>query len=178
MVLDASERITEQDLRLMRLVLDIGRGLVIAINKWDHMEEYDKEQIKSQLDRRLQFVDFCPQFFISALHGTGVGKLFATVNKIHRLAQTEVSTSDLTQDLEQLTQQHQPPLSKGRRIRLRYAHMGGHNPFTIVIHGKQLDSLPGSYLTYLKKAFRKKYQLEGIPIHLRMKRDDNPYSNS
>lgn len=176
-MLDAREGVTEQDLRLIGLVIKMGKALIIAINKWDGMNEYDRNQVKQTLDRRLSFVDFARRYFISALHGTGVGKLFYAIHEAYQSAQQALSTANLTKVLEKAVVEHQPPLIKGRRIRLRYAHLGNHDPLTIVVHGKQTDRIPISYRRYLGNYFRGAFNLVGVPLILYFKSDVNPYMN-
>jgi len=176
LVIDAREGVTDQDASLLGMTLDSGRGLVIAVNKWDGMDTYSREQVKSELDRKLRFIDFAQIHFISALHGTGVGKLFDSIHRAHDSAFVEVNTSRLTQILEDAVTAHQPPMVRGRRIKLRYAHLGGHNPPTIVIHGNQTSSLPDSYRRYLAKGFRSALQLEGTPVRIETRTGKNPYA--
>ena len=175
LLLDAREGIVEQDLHLLGYVLETGRALVIALNKWDGMDEYARDQVRQAIRRRFVFVDFAKIHFISALHGTGVGNLFASVEKAHASAFKKITTAHLTQALERVIAGHAPPLANGRRIKLRYAHLGGHNPPIIVIHGKQTDKLPDSYVRYLEKNFRKLLRLEGTPIRIQLRSDDNPF---
>jgi GTPase len=175
MVFDARESLTDQDMRLLGWILESGRGLVLAFNKWDGMSEYDRERVKQNMDRRLGFVNFARRYFISALHGTGVGELYRAVDEAYASSTKELSTSLLTQVLEQAIFDHQPPLVSGRRIRLRYAHVGGHHPLIIVVHGKQIESLPDSYRRYLAGYFRQSFQLVGIPVRVQLVNDKNPY---
>lgn len=175
MVFDAQREISEQDLRLMGLVMQVGKALVIAINKWDGLDSHQREVIKSDLDRRLDFVDFAKVHFISAKHGTGVGEIFDSVKRAYISATTPLVTSQLTRILEDAILAHQPPLVKGRRIRLRYAHPGGLNPPCIVIHGKQIKSLPPSYKRYLSNCYRKALKLEGTPVKIELRNTENPY---
>lgn len=174
-LLSAIEGVGEQDLRLIGWVLDAGKGLIIAVNKWDAIDEIDRERIKSELDRRLTFVSFARRYFMSAIHGTGVGKLYYAVEEAHASGAKEISTADLTRVLEQAVRDHQPPLSKGRRVKPRYAHLGSHHPLRIVVHGKQVEELPNAYVRYLQATYRKAFQLEGIPVIMKMKNDNNPY---
>lgn len=176
MVLDAREGVVEQDLHLLGFVLETGRALVIAINKWDGMTADDKARVKADIERRLVFVNFARIHFISALHGTGVGELYASIHKAHESAFKKLSTSYLTKILEDALQDHQPPLVNGRRIKLRYAHMGGSNPPLIVIHGNQTESVPNSYRRYLENTFRRVMDLEGTPIRIEFKTGENPYA--
>lgn len=175
LVINARDGITEQDLRLLGFAVDAGKGLVIAVNKWDGMDEYEREQVRQAMDRRMSFVNFARRYFISALHGTGVGKLYHAVDEAYASTLCEISTAELTKALEKATAVHVPPLVKGRRIRLNYAHLGGHDPLMIVVHGKQTTSLPGSYRTYLANYFRKTFKLKGIPVLIKLKTDLNPY---
>jgi GTPase len=178
LMLDAHEGIVEQDLHLLGYVLETGRALVIALNKWDGMDEYARDQIKQAIRRRFVFVDFARIHFISALHGTGVGNLFDSVNTAYESAFRTISTPRLNQMLERIQNSHQPPLINGRRIKLRYAHVGGHNPPIFVIHGKQTDELPDSYVRYLEKNFRKLLKLEGTPIRIQLRNDENPFTKN
>lgn len=175
MVFDAHEGVFEQDLHLIKLIIDAGKGLLIVINKWDGLESEHKESIKKELTRRLEFASFAPIFFISAKHGSGVGKLLPKVEAIYNACMKELKTSELTRILEEAVSRHPPPLVNGRRIKLRYAHAGGHNPPLIVIHGNQTDSLPQQYKRYLMKLFRSVLKLEGTPVRLEFKSSKNPY---
>ena len=175
-VLDARDVVTDQDMHLLGKVLQFGKGLILAFNKWDGMDDYDREQFKEAADRKLEFVDFARRYFISALHGTGVGKLYQAIDEAFESVKIQLSTPELTTALEQAQKSHQPPLVGGRRIKLRYAHLGGHDPLVIVIHGKQIEKLPGSYQRYLVNFFRKRFKIIAIPIHLRFINDSNPYT--
>ena len=175
LVIDARESITEQDLHLLGFILQAGKGLVIAINKWDGLSDEQKENVRTDISRRLVFADFVKVKFISALHGTGVGELYPLIEEAYESAYQKFSTSQLTRILEQAIASHQPPMVKGRRIKLRYAHAGGHNPPIIVIHGKQTQSLPGSYKRYLENFYRKALNLTGTPIKIEFRDSDNPY---
>jgi GTPase len=175
MLMDGQEGITDQDLHLLGAAIKAGRAVVIAINKCDHLPTQSKQQIKRAIDRRLIFADFARIHYISALHGTGVGDLFQSIDEAYRAANREMTSSQLTQILQQLVAKHQPPLVSGRRIKLRYAHPGGHNPPIIVIHGKQTSSLPPSYQKYLINGFRKALKLVGTPLQVTFHTEDNPY---
>ncbi|MDA1371866.1 MAG: ribosome biogenesis GTPase Der [Proteobacteria bacterium] len=172
---DAREGIVEQDLHLLGYVVETGRALVIAINKWDGMEEGEKDWIKSEIRRRFTFVDFAKIHFISALHGTAVGDLYKSIHKAYDSANMKLTTHRLTQLLQDAIADHAPPIVNGRRIQLRYAHAGGQNPPIIVIHGKQTSKLPGHYSRYLEKTFRKSLKLEGTPVRIELRSDDNPF---
>ncbi len=175
LVIDAGEGIVDQDLHLLGHVIDTGRALVIALNKWDGLEHEHKAYLKQELERRLRFIDFADIHYISALHGTGVGNLYKSIKRAHRSATEKFSTNFLTRILEDCVSEHQPPLVKGRRIKLRYAHSGGHNPPIIVVHGNQTDSIPGHYVRYLEKAFRRALDLHGTPIRMEFRTGDNPF---
>ena len=159
----------------MGLVLEVGRSLVIAVNKWDGLAPELRAEMQRQLDRRLDFVDFAEVRIISALHGTGVGELFASIDTAYTSSQIEVPTSLLTDLLYKALEAHSPPLVHGRRIKLRYAHMGGRNPPTIVIHGNQTESVPGSYKRYLANFFRKSLKLTGTPVMIELRQGENPF---
>lgn len=176
-VIDAREGVTEQDLHMIGFVIDAGKSMVLAINKWDGMDAEEKDKVKSELQRRLVFLDFVKWHFISALHGSGVGDIFASVNAAYKSATKPLSTPELSRILEEAVKVHQPPLVRGRRIKLRYAHAGGHNPPVIVIHGNQTKDLPSSYQRYLMNLFRKKLNLIGTPIRLQLRSSDNPYKD-
>ncbi|MEH6492078.1 ribosome biogenesis GTPase Der [Halopseudomonas sp.] len=175
-VVDAREGIVEQDLHLLGFVLEAGRALVIAVNKWDGMENEEKEFVKTELQRRLIFAQFADLHFISALHGSGVGLLYKSVDKAFESAMTKIPTRRMTEILEDAVTEHQPPMVNGRRIKLRYAHLGGSNPPIIIVHGNQVDSVPRSYTRYLENTYRKVLKLAGTPIRVEYKGGDNPYS--
>lgn len=178
LVLDAREgEVAEQDASLAGHILESGTAVVVAINKWDGLEDDQRDWIRTQLERRLPFLEFAERYFISALHGSGVGDLFDAVHTAYRSACIDVSTSELTRILEQAVHEHQPPLVQGRRIKLRYAHQGGQNPPVIVIHGNQTERLPAAYKRYLVNYFRKALRLVGTPIQLVFRTGENPYKN-
>ena len=174
-VMDAREGVVEHDLNLLGFVLETGRALVIALNKWDGMEQGEKDYVKTELERRLMFVDWADIHFISAKHGTGVGHLYKSVQTAFKAAVTRWPTNRLTQILEDCVQEHQPPTVNGRRIKLRYAHLGGANPPLIVIHGNQVDAVPKTYTRYLENTYRRVLKLVGTPIRIEYKGGDNPY---
>ncbi|WP_282177829.1 ribosome biogenesis GTPase Der [Vibrio nereis] len=176
-VIDARENISDQDLSLLGFALNAGRSIVIAVNKWDGLDTDVKEHVKKELDRRLGFVDFARIHFISALHGTGVGHLFESVQEAYKSATTRVGTSVLTRIMKMATEDHQPPLIRGRRVKLKYAHAGGYNPPIVVIHGNQVNELPDSYKRYLMNYFRKSLEIMGTPIRINFQSSDNPFEN-
>ncbi len=179
MMIDARTEIADQDLHLIGYVLEAGRALVLTINKWDGLDEYQKDKILAGLDKQLPFVRFAETFFISALHGSGVGKLYAAIDRAYESATRDYSTSELTRLLEKAVQAHQPPLVHGRRIKLRYAHQGGMNPPRIIIHGNQVEKVPSVYQRYLTNFFRTELKSVGTPIKVEFKGSSaNPYARS
>ncbi|MBY5948211.1 ribosome biogenesis GTPase Der [Photobacterium rosenbergii] len=175
LVIDARENISDQDLSLLGFALNAGRSLVIAVNKWDGLDNEVKERVKSELDRRLGFVDFARIHFISALHGTGVGHLYESVQEAYQSATKRISTSMLTRIMQMAQDDHQPPMIRGRRVKLKYAHAGGYNPPIIVIHGNLVNELPGSYKRYLMNYYRKSLEMMGTPIRIQFQSSDNPF---
>lgn len=174
-VIDAHETVVEQDATLFGMVAERGRGLIIAVNKWDGIPMDKRDEIRSGLDLRLPFLDFAPTHFISALHGSGVGDLMRMVNTAYDASMRDLQTPELTRVLETAMQQHQPPLVRGRRIKLRYAHQGGRNPPIIIIHGNQVQHVPDAYRRYLANVFRKNFRLEGTPVRVEFRSDENPF---
>jgi GTP-binding protein len=177
-VMDAREGVVDHDLNLLGFALETGRAIVIALNKWDGMEPGEREYVKTELQRRLFFVDFADIHFISALHGTGVGHLYGSVQAAFKSAITRWPTSRLTQILEDAVGDHQPPMVNGRRIKLRYAHLGGANPPLIVIHGNQVEKVPRSYTRFLENTYRRVLKLVGTPIRIEYKGGENPYEGN
>ena len=175
MLVDAREGVTEQDAHLLGHVVEAGRGLVLAVNKWDGLAPDRRERVRTELDLRFGFIDYATIHFISALHGTGVGDLFGAVDAAWAAANRSLSTPVLTRQLQTAVEAHPPPTVRGRRIKLRYAHQGGTNPPVIVIHGNQTESLPGSYRRYLERWFRRTFHLEGTPVRIELRSGANPY---
>ena len=174
-IMDARDGVTEQDLRLLGFILESGRALVIAMNKWDGLTVSERDNARTSIDRRLNFVHFARIHYISALHGTGVGNLFESINEAYTSANKKLSTPQLTKMLLEIVNTHTPPLVRGRRIKLRYAHAGGHNPPVIVVHGNQVESLPDSYKKYLANTFQHRLKLMGTPVKIELRRSDNPF---
>lgn len=175
LVIDAQETVTEQDASLLGMVLDSGRALVIAVNKWDGLESDQRDFVKRELERKLCFIDYAKIHFISALHGSGVGNLFGSINKAWQSANIQVSTSKLNQILEEAITSHQPPMVRGHRIKLRYAHMAGQNPPRFILHGNQTESVPASYRRYLENFFRSTLKLTGTPVKIEFRQTKNPF---
>ena len=176
LVVDAQEGLVEQDLHLMGTVIDAGRALVVAVNKWDHLDPDVREKIRQTLRRRLNFIPWAKVHYISALHGTGVGDLYGSIKEGYEAATTKFSTNALTRILEDAVEDHQPPLVRGRRIKLRYAHQGGMNPPRIVIHGNQTKDVPESYRRYLENIYRRVLNITGSPVKIEFKSGENPFA--
>ncbi|MEF8834105.1 MAG: ribosome biogenesis GTPase Der [Halofilum sp. (in: g-proteobacteria)] len=176
LVLDARQGLAEQDQHVVGHVLDAGRALVVAINKWDGLDRYTKDRVRADRERRFGFVDFAETRYISALHGTGVGDLLKAVDRAHGAAMANLQTHQLTRTLEDAVAEHQPPLVGGARVKLRYAHQGGSNPPTIVVHGNRVDRLPAAYKRFLEKRFREQFRLRGTPVRFEFRSGENPYS--
>jgi GTP-binding protein len=175
-LVDAQEGVTEQDASLFGTIVGRGRSLVIGINKWDKLATEQRENVRREMDLKLAFLEFAPRQFISARHGSGVGELLAAVDRAYAAAHREMPTTELTRLLEEAVIAHQPPLVRGRRIKLRYAHQGGRNPPIIVIHGNQTERVPDAYRRYLENVFRKAYDLVGAPVRVEFRTDENPYA--
>ena len=176
LVVDAQEGLVEQDMHLMGTVVDSGRALVVAVNKWDHLEPEVREKIRETLRRRLNFIPWAKIHYISALHGTGVGDLYGSIRQAYDAAVTKFSTNVLTRILEDAVADHQPPLVRGRRIKLRYAHQGGMNPPRIIIHGNQTKDVPEAYRRYLENIYRKVLSITGSPVKIEFKSGENPFA--
>jgi GTP-binding protein len=174
-VVDAQDEIGVHDARLLGMVAERGRGLVLAVNKWDGLESAARTRAKEAIDFKLPFLDFMPVHTISALHGSGLAGLMKDVQAVHAAATRELKTPELTRVLEKAVFDHQPPAVIGRRIKLRYAHLGGRMPMTIVVHGNQTDKLPDSYTRYLVNEFRRAFELKGLPLRVELKTGDNPF---
>jgi GTPase len=174
-VVDAQDEIGVHDARLLGLVAERGRGLVLAVNKWDGLESAARTRVREAIDFKLPFLDFMPVHMISALNGSGLSELMRDVNAVSAAARRELKTPELTRVLEKAVFDHQPPAVIGRRIKLRYAHLGGRDPITIVVHGNQTDKLPVSYKRYLTNEFRRAFELKGLPLRVEVKTGDNPF---
>lgn len=176
-LIDAQEGVTDQDLHLIEYTLNCGKALVVAINKWDGLEESQKDDLLRQIDRKLGFVtDFIKIHYISALHGTGVGDLFKSIHQAYDAATKKLKTSDINNILTKAQIAHPPPSVRGKIIKLKYAHIGGHNPPLIIIHGNQTKAIPESYKRYLSNCFRKAFDIYGTPIKLQFESGENPFA--
>jgi len=178
LVVDAREGITEQDAHVAAYILESGRALVVAINKWDGLDEDRRDWIKREIDRKLQFLDFAEFHYISALRKKGLSELFKSVDIAYKAAMAKLATPQLSRALADAVAQHQPPVSKGVRPKLRYAHQGGSNPPIVVIHGNHVDGIKDSYTRFLEKTFRKAFELSGTPLRVQYKQGENPYVES
>ena len=176
-MLDATEGVTEQDASVLGAVLDAGRALVIAVNKWDGQSDYQRQQTESLLARKLSFVDWAEAVRISALHGSGLRELFKAVHRAHSSATRQFSTAEVTRALETAIESHPPPVVRGHAAKLRFAHPGGENPPTFVVHGNRLRTLAESYRRYLENYFRKRFKLVGTPVRFVFKEGENPYKD-
>ena len=175
-VLDAREGINEQDASLLGLCLERGRALVVAVNKWDGLAPYQRDEARRLLDLKLPFIGFARLHFISALHGSGVGDLMESVDHAYAAAMRELPTPELTRALAEAVNAHAPAAIHGRRPRLRYAHQGGRNPPIIVIHGTQTDRVSEAYRRYLANFFRDRFDLQGTPVRVELRSGENPYA--
>jgi len=177
LMLDATEGITDQDTTLLGHILQQGRALVIAMNKWDGMAEDERKQVLSEMDRRLQYVTWARQIRLSALHGSGLKELIKAVREAWRSATMDMPTPELTRVLQKAWEAHQPPMSQGRASKLRFAHSGGNLPPRIIIHGNRTDAIPASYKRYLENVFIRHFKLRGTPLHIDFRSGDNPYKD-
>ncbi|MDR2876411.1 MAG: ribosome biogenesis GTPase Der [Methylobacillus sp.] len=176
LVVDAQDGVTEQEAHIAAFILESGRALVVAVNKWDGLDADRREWIKREIDRKLQFLDFAKFHTISALKKSGLPSLLQSVDGAFKSAMAKLSTPKLTRVLNDALQQHQPPISKGIRPKLRYAHQGGSNPPVIVIHGNRVEGIKQSYTRFLEGVFRKAFELSGTPLRVQYKQGDNPYA--
>ncbi|MGD2054802.1 MAG: ribosome biogenesis GTPase Der, partial [Gammaproteobacteria bacterium] len=176
MMMDAQKEIADQDLHLLGFILEAGRALVLVINKWDGLDDYQRDRIKSDVDKQLSFIRFAEIFYVSALHGSNVGKLYDAIDRAYESATRNLSTPGLTRILQRAMEAHQPPLVRGRRLKLRYAHQGGVNPPRIIIHGNQTDRVPASYQRYLTNYFIDAIKSVGTPIKIEFKGGANPFA--
>jgi GTP-binding protein len=174
-MLDAGEGVTEQDATVLGHVLEAGRALVIAVNKWDGQSDYQRDQTRALLDRKLSFCTWAEQVTISAKHGTGMRELFAAVNRAHASATRKFSTAEVTKALEVAYETFPPPVVRGHVAKLRFAHPGGDNPPMFIVHGTRLKTLTDSYRRYLENFFRKRFKLVGTPVKFIFKEGVNPY---
>jgi len=177
LVLDASQDIADQDAHIAGFVLETGRALVVAVNKWDDVDGYRRERLKLDLARKLGFLGFARFHHISALKRQGIGGLLKSVDAAFAAAMAKMSTPRLTRTLLDAVSRQQPPRHGPFRPKLRYAHQGGSNPPVIVIHGNALEHVPGAYVRYLERTFLEAFKLQGTPLRIQFKTTRNPYAD-
>jgi GTPase len=175
LVVDAEADIADQDAHIGGYILESGRALVVAVNKWDAIDAEKRKDVQSELERKLQFLDFAAFVPISALKGTGVKPLLAAVDVAFAAAMAKLSTPKLTRALQAAVIQQQPPMSGRFRPKMRYAHQGGSNPPIIVIHGSGLDGVKEPYKRYLENTFQKAFKLKGTPLRIELRSAVNPF---
>ncbi|MBE0619408.1 MAG: ribosome biogenesis GTPase Der [Burkholderiales bacterium] len=175
LVLDAQAEISDQDAHIAGYVVEKGRALVVAVNKWDGLDDYRRECVKRDLGRKLGFLSFARIHFISALDGSGLSGLLPSIDEAYRAAMSKLPTPRLTRVLIDAVERQQPPRKGLIRPKLRYAHQGGMNPPLIIIHGNALNAVPESYRRYLEGRFREEFSLQGTPLKVQFKTSTNPY---
>lgn len=177
LLLDATQGVTDQDAHIAGYILESGRAVVIAVNKWDAVDAYQREQVQRQIEARLAFLKFAALHFISARKRQGLGPLWASIAQAHKAAMTKMSTPVLTRLLQEAVQFQSPKRSGMFRPKLRYAHQGGMNPPVIVVHGNSLEHVTDAYKRFLEGRFRKAFDLIGTPLRIEMKTSKNPYAD-
>ncbi|MDR2690603.1 MAG: ribosome biogenesis GTPase Der [Azoarcus sp.] len=177
LVLDAAQDISEQDARIAGFVVETGRALVVAINKWDAVDDYRRARLKEEMARKLGFLSFARQHQISALNAKGIGALLGSVDAAYAAAMVKLATPKLTRALQMAVARQAPPRAGVVRPKLRYAHQGGMNPPVIVIHGNSLDSVPDAYVRYLERTFMEAFKLQGTPLSIQFRTAHNPYAD-
>ncbi len=175
-LLDAHEGVSEQDATVIGHVLEEQRALVIAVNKWDGLSTYERDQCRASLSRKLDFVAYARVVTLSALHGSGIAELMRAINRAYASATREFGSAELTRALEKAYEAYQPPLVRGHAPKLRFAHPGGTNPPTVVIHGSRTKNIADGYRRYLENFFRKRFKLEGTPIRIEFRENENPFA--
>lgn len=175
LVLDATQDVSDQDAKVAGFVLETGRALVVAVNKWEVANQEQRDRIKREIARKLAFLSFAKFHYISALQGTGVGDLFASIDQAYEAAMIKIPTPKLTRALQMALERQQPPLSGRVRPKMRYAHQGGQNPPVVIVHGNSLSSVPASYWRYLEHSFMKLFKLQGTPLRVQYKQTENPF---
>lgn len=176
LVLDASQEISDQDAHIGGFVVEAGRALVVAVNKWDSVDDYRRQRIKEDIERKLPFLGFAKFLYVSALKGQGIVPMLKAVDGAYAAAMTKLATPKLTRLLLDATLKQQPPRHGGFRPKMRYAHQGGMNPPIIVVHGSALDHVPASYVRYLERSFLEAFKLQGTPLRIQFKSSHNPFA--
>ena len=176
LLLDAQQDISEQDAHIAGFILESGRALVVGINKWDGLTSDKRDEIKMDIERKLNFLSFAKFHFISALKGTGIGPMIKSVNSAYAAAFADLSTPKLTRALLEAVEHQQPRRKASIRPKMRYAHQGGQNPPIVVIHGNALEAIDDNYKRYLEKHFRETFSLTGTPLRIEFKSGRNPFA--
>ena len=177
LLLDATQGVTEQDAHIAGFILDAGRAVVLAVNKWDAVDAYQRELVQRSIESRLAFLKFAELHFISAIKRQGLGPLWGSIAKAHQAAMRKMPTPQLTRLLQEAVQFQAPKRTGMYRPKLRYAHQGGMNPPVIVVHGNSLEGVTDAYKRYLEGRFRKAFELTGTPLRVEMKTARNPYAD-
>jgi GTP-binding protein len=176
LMLDAQENIAESDAHIAGFILETGRALVVAVNKWDGLTSDQRDQVKNDIDRKLDFLSFAETKFISALKGTGINHLMKSIDTAYAAATAKLSTPRLTRALEEAVEKQEPKRKGSTRPKMRYAHQGGQNPPIIVIHGNALDGITEPYKRFLEKHFRDTFDLVGTPLRIELRSGKNPFA--
>jgi len=176
LLVDARQEVGEQDAHIAGFILEAGRALVVAVNKWDDLSPEHREELRREFDRKLGFLSFARHHFISALEGTGINELFASIREAYAAANAKLATPRLTRALQAAVARQQPPRDGLGRPKLRYAHQGGMNPPIVVVHGSALHAIPESYKRYLERFFRDTFKLQGTPLVVQFKSGHNPFA--
>jgi GTP-binding protein len=176
LMLDAQQDISEQDAHIAGFILETGRALVVAVNKWDGLTSDQRDEVKNTIDRKLDFLGFAEMKFISALKGTGINHLMNAIDKAYASATAKLSTPRLTRALQEAVEKQEPKRKGSTRPKMRYAHQGGQNPPIIVIHGNALDGITDPYKRYLEKHFRDTFDLVGTPLRIELRSGKNPFA--
>jgi len=177
LLLDATQGVTDQDAHIAGYILESGRAVVIAVNKWDAVDDYQREQVQRQIEARLAFLKFAALHLISAKKRQGLGPVWTSIGQAYQAATTKMPTPVLTRLLQEAVQFQAPKRSGMFRPKLRYAHQGGMNPPVIVVHGNSLEHVTDAYKRYLEGRFRKAFNLIGTPLRIEMKTSKNPYAD-
>ncbi|WP_367680594.1 ribosome biogenesis GTPase Der [Candidatus Fukatsuia anoeciicola] len=175
LIIDAHDGVSDQDLSLLSFIFNSGRSLVILVNKWDSIKLEDRNKIKEMFNLRFGFINFIRIHFISAIQGSGINSFFISVQEAYNCSTKKINSSLLTRIMRMAKEEHQPPIIRGRRVKLKYAHAGGHNPPIVVIHGNKVAELTDTYKRYLMNYFRRSLKVMGTPIRLQFKEGNNPF---
>lgn len=175
LIIDAYEGVTEQDSSLLGMVRDSGKSVIVVVNKWEGLEKVEKERIKSELLRKFNFIDYVEYHYISAINETGIKNLIKKIDAIIKSLNIDFSTPRLTRMLHEIISKHPPKIIQGRRIKLRYMHLGQTNPIRFIVHGNQTKNIPDSYKRYICNALRKKLKLLATPVLIEFRQNVNPY---